>query len=98
MGKTDVYSWRISSELKQRLEREARREGASLAGLLDRMAQEWIQTRARGADEAVQARLHHDVQKFLGAISGRDPGRAELARSAVRERLRRRIHGSRRAR
>jgi hypothetical protein len=45
MTKSAIDSWRFSPELKTALEREARREGVTLAGLLDRMVEEWVRTR-----------------------------------------------------
>jgi murein L,D-transpeptidase YcbB/YkuD len=45
MTKSAIDSWRFSPELKNALEREARREGVTLAGLLDRMVEEWVRTR-----------------------------------------------------
>ncbi len=52
MGKSEVYSWRISSDIRTGLELEARRAGSTMAGLLDRIAQEWLEARRRGAQRA----------------------------------------------
>lgn len=92
MRKSEVYSWRISSDIRTGLELEARRAGSTMAGLLDRIAQEWLEARRGGAarDDAEQARLHAAAARTFGAISGSDPGRAERARAAIRERLARR--------
>jgi hypothetical protein len=92
MGKTDVYSWRLRPEMKTALETEARRQGESLAALLERMAQEWLHSRrqASGQDQDEQARLHRAASKTFGAISGGDARRAERARLLVRKRLARR--------
>jgi hypothetical protein len=92
MRKSEVYSWRISPEIRTGLELEARRAGCTMAGLLDRMAQGWLEARRRGAprDDAEQARLHAAAARTLGTISGSHPGRAERARGAIRERLARR--------
>ena len=70
--KTEVYSWRISPDLKTDLETEARRENLSLSALLDRLACEWLAERRAqsGTDEAVQARLHRAAEKLFGAIRG----------------------------
>ena len=98
MNKTEVYSWRISPDAKSALELEARREGASVAALLDRIAAEWLIARrsSTATDGAEQARLHAAAAKTLGRIAGGDPNRAERAREAIRERLARH-HGRYRA-
>ena len=88
--KTEVYSWRVSADLKTSLEREARRRDVSLSAVLDVAAREWL-TRS-GADTAggeAQQRLHRAASKHLGALAGGVPGRSENARRAVRARLRR---------
>jgi len=43
MDKTEVYSWRLDPELKERLGAAARDEKTSIGGLLDRIAREWLQ-------------------------------------------------------
>ena len=55
--KTEVYSWRVSAQRKAELESEARRDGMSLAGLLERITTDWLQERreSRNGDEAEQA-------------------------------------------
>ena len=85
--KTDVYSWRLTSAKKIALENRARREGSSLAQLLDRITQEWMEARNGEHDPAEQIRLHAAVRKTLGVISGKDPGRAEQAKATIRKRL-----------
>lgn len=96
MKKTEVYSWRISPELKTALEDAARDEGISLAGLLDRIVKDWLErASANGDEEAVQRRLHAAVEKTLGTLRGGDPHRAEQARDRVREKLRRHHASSR---
>ena len=40
--KTEVYSWRVSTDLKMSLEREARRRRAALSAVLDMTAREWL--------------------------------------------------------
>jgi hypothetical protein len=87
--KTEVYSWRVSPEVKAALEREARREKTSLAALLDRVARQWLEERkSRSVDDAAeQARLHAAVEKCIGTIKGGDPHRAESASRLIRESL-----------
>jgi hypothetical protein len=88
--KSEVYSWRLASHKKTVLENAARREGTTVEALLDRITNDWIESKRNSAgDEAEQARLHARAHKTLGAISGSDPKRAERARVVIRKRLRR---------
>jgi hypothetical protein len=82
---TEVYSWRVSPEVKAALEREARREKTSLAALLDRVARQWLEERkSRSADdEAEQKRLHAIAEKYIGTIA-RGPDLAESASKLIR--------------
>lgn len=87
MAKSEVYSWRLTPELKSTLEALARAQGQSLAELLEEIAQERI---ARGpesgeSEQARQARLHASAMRFAGSISGGDPDRAANARDLVRK-------------
>ena len=89
--KTEVYSWRVSSDVKTQLEREARRRKMSVSAVLDLAAREWLhQTGAEtgGADE--QLRLQKAAAKCLGALAGGDAHRSENAQQIVQKRLRRR--------
>ena len=89
--KTEVYSWRVSRELKSGLEREARRRKLSLSAVLDLAALEWLNKSGpdAGSDDE-QRRLHTSAAKVFGSIAGGDPARSTNVREAVRERLRRR--------
>src|SRR6185436_5510352 len=73
--KTEVYSWRVTPAKKIALENRARREGSSLAQLLDRITQEWMEARNNEIDPVEQLRLHAAAQKTLGLISGKNPKR-----------------------
>ena len=61
--KTEVYSWRLSAERKAELEAEARREGTSLSGLLDRVTAGWLAERRNGRsdDEANRLRFESEL-------------------------------------
>jgi hypothetical protein len=87
--KSEVYSWRLSRDLKDDLEEAARRERVSVARLLERIAREWLRTRASAAedDEAEQERLRAVAMQFVGTIRGGDPERAAEAGKRVRELL-----------
>ena len=89
--KTEVYSWRVSRELKSGLEREARRRKLSLSAVLDLAALEWLNKSNPdpGSDEE-QRRLHTSAERVFGSIAGEDPSRSMNVRQSVRERLRRR--------
>lgn len=89
--KTEVYSWRVSADLKTDLEREARRRKISLSAALRLAAQEWIEKRDGSGDEAArQQHLQRAAAACFGKFGGDNPRRAESARQAIRERLRRR--------
>ena len=89
--KTEVYSWRVSTELKTGLEREARRRKISLSKALDLAAEEWLKKGGTDKNEdREQKRLHEAGSKFFGVLTGGDPHRSENVRQLVRERLRRR--------
>ena len=85
--RSEVYSWRLSRELKEDLEEAARREGISLARLLERIARDWLKAQATAAedDEAEQERIRARAMRFVGSIQGGDPDRAAKARERVRE-------------
>jgi hypothetical protein len=88
--KTEVYSWRVSTDIKTGLEREARRQKLSLAAVLDLAAQEWLKKSASGvSDDEEQHRLQRAAAKSFGSFAGGDPLRSENAGRIVRERLRR---------
>ena len=92
MAKTEVYSWRLSPDLKVELEAAARGARKSMAELLEQIAGEWLErSRDRGeSEEERQHRLHAAAMKFVGSIEGGDPYRAENARAELRSRLARR--------
>lgn len=86
--KTEVYSWRLSPELKAKLEEAARDEGTSLAQLLEKIARKWLRgARREGDDGEEQRRLHEEAARFIGKMRGRDPRRAQEASQRIREKL-----------
>ncbi len=87
--KTEVYSWRVSAQRKADLESEARREGTSLAGLLERITDNWLRQRRNG-DEAEQAAIRRRAAAAIGSIVGGDPTRSSRASQLVEEILRER--------
>jgi hypothetical protein len=92
--KTEVYSWRVSSELKQDLEREARKRKASVSSILDTAAREWLaKSRASIAGDEEQKRLHAAVAPLLGSISRNIPYSPEILRETVRRRVKQRYAG-----
>jgi len=90
--KTEVYSWRVSAQKKLALEIEARREGKSVAQLLDEISSQWIEERknSRPLDDLEQDRIRKRVLALAGSYSGGDPQRAANASARVREILRER--------
>lgn len=84
MSKTEVYSWRVSPELKERLEDAARAEDMSLAGLLEQISLEWLEDHAQ-VDEEEQRRLHEAAQACFGMLVGGDRLMAEQASQRVNE-------------
>ena len=89
--KSEVYSWRVSTELKTALEGEARRRKVPLSAVLDLATRDWLGKNGSdaGSDEQ-QLRLHKAAAKYFGAMESGIANRAENARRSVRARLRRR--------
>ena len=88
--KTEVYSWRVSSDVKASLEREARRRKISMAAALDAAAREWLQKSAAANEgDGEQRRLQKAASKWLGALASGNAQRSETASQDVRDRLRR---------
>ena len=83
---TEVYSWRVSRELKSDLERQARIRKTSLSAVLNLAARDWLKQSAMtiGEDEE-QRRLHSSAsQRRPQAISAN----RRVARQRSRGRLR----------
>jgi hypothetical protein len=90
--KTEVYSWRVSTDLKIGLECEARRRKKSLSSILDLAARDWLSkagTEIREDDEE-QVRLRNAASNCLGTLASGDAHRSENAKQAIRQRLRQR--------
>ena len=88
--KTEVYSWRVSSDVKTSLEREARRRKISMSAALDAAAREWLEKSAAANEgDGEQRRLQKAASKWLGALASGNAQRSETASQDVRDRLRR---------
>ena len=88
--KSEVYSWRVSTDLKTGLEREARRRKISVSAVLDLAARDWLSNGSAGIEgDEEQLRLQKAASKCLGALASGNAHRSENAREAVRQRLRR---------
>jgi hypothetical protein len=75
--RTEVYSWRVSSDLKTGLEREARRRNTSLSAVLNLAAREWLKmSGAENEDNEEQLRLLRAVSKWFGALADNDARRS----------------------
>ena len=85
--KTEVYSWRVSAQKKLELESEAKREGKSVAQLLDEISSKWLEERrnSRNGDDAEQAAIRKRAAAAIGSIRGGDPTRSSRASELVRE-------------
>ena len=88
--KTEVYSWRVSPDVKTALEREARRRKISVSAALDLAAREWpLKTGMTNEDDDEQYRLKKAASRWLGALASGDAQRSEKVSQTVRHRLRR---------
>jgi hypothetical protein len=91
--KDQVYSWRISQDLKSDLERHARSRKTPVSTILEVAVRDWLaQDASYAKDDDRQKQLHNEVNKCLGVLSGSNPNRAENSSMLIRERLKRR-HG-----
>ncbi len=89
--RTEVYSWRLSGELKSNLEREARLRKVTVSAVLETAVRDWLKKGdADASDDAAQSRLHSAAANCFGVFASGDRRRAETARDALRKRLRRR--------
>ena len=71
MTKSEVYSWRLSTELKTKLEAAARDENTSIGAVLERVVREWLDARAPGEeDDADQQRKRAAVMACAGVYKG----------------------------
>jgi hypothetical protein len=71
MSKSEVYSWRLSTELKMQLEAAARDEKTSVGTILERIARAWLRRR-RGSkqEDAEQARMRAALMACAGTYQG----------------------------
>jgi len=83
--KSEVYSWRLSPELKKDLEAEARKQSLPISKLLDRISQDWLaqHRRVAGGEEEIRRR----AERAIGAIAGDNPGRSRHAGEMIRRSL-----------
>jgi hypothetical protein len=89
--KTEVYSWRLSGELKSDLEREARLRRMPVSSVLDLAVREWLKkSGANVAGDEAQRALHSAAENCLGTLASGNSRRAETARKWIRRRLQRR--------
>jgi len=98
MSKSTTYSWRLSTELKARLEAAARDDKTDVATILERVVGEWLKQRKQAGDTVEQERGRATLMRAAGVYKGDGT-------SATNERVRRELgeyleakHGRRRAR
>lgn len=88
--RTEVYSWRLSGDLKSDLEREARFRKVPVSAVLETAVRDWLKKSDSDlTEEHAQRRLHSAAANCFGVVEGGNPRRAERVRAALRERLKR---------
>ncbi len=71
MRKSEVYSWRLSTELKMQLEAAARDEKTSVGIILERIARAWLRRRRRSKqDDAEHERMRAALLACAGTYQG----------------------------
>jgi hypothetical protein len=89
--RTEIYSWRLSQELKSDLERKARLRKVPVSAVLESAVRDWLKKDDTDpSEDDAQRRLHNAAAICLGTIASGNPHRAETARGALRDRLQRR--------
>jgi hypothetical protein len=89
--RTEVYSWRLSGELKSDLEREARLRKVPVSAVLETAVRDWLKnSEADTPEDEAQQRLHTAAANCFGLLNGGNPRRSETARATLRKRLNRR--------
>ena len=69
--KTEIYSWRLSEELKSDLEREARLRQLPVASLLEVAVRDWLKKSGEDvAGDEAQRKLHAAVEDCIGTLAG----------------------------
>jgi hypothetical protein len=93
--KSEVYSWRLSAELKAEIEEQARSESKSMSALLEELASNGLRDRRRGRSgrAAVRAILLRRVLPTVGTIRSGDPNLASNVSRTVRARIARKLVG-----
>ena len=89
MSKTEVYSWRLPTELKTELEAVARTEKTSLSALIAKVMRGWLDERRPSTDEekAERARINRVLGEIVRDARARDAGGAPTP-SATNENVR----------
>jgi hypothetical protein len=86
--KTEVYSWRLSGELKSDLEREARLRKVPVSAALESAVRDWLKKGdADLPEDEAQRRLHTAAASCFGVLASGNSRRAETARDTLRKRL-----------
>jgi hypothetical protein len=67
-SKSEVYSWRLTSELKTELETAAKDENLTVSSLLEGMAREWLDNRRSSDDEQRVERRRAAMLALAGTI------------------------------
>jgi hypothetical protein len=101
MSRSAVFSWRISKELKARLEAAAREEKADVGTVLERVVGEWLSKRPRQLtpeeDAEEQRRLREQMMKAIGTASiGLGPYTNTRVREVMGEQLEKKHRASQR--
>jgi predicted transcriptional regulator len=87
----EVYSWRLSGELKSELEREARNRKVPVSSILETAVRDLLKNESNDvAEDETQHKLRSAAERCFGALASGQSNRAETARDELRKRLRRR--------
>jgi hypothetical protein len=68
LSKSEVYSWRLTSDLKTEIETAARDENMTVSALLESMAREWLDRRRSSDDEQRVERRRAAMLALAGTI------------------------------
>jgi hypothetical protein len=99
LSKSEVYSWRLTRELKIQLEAAARDEKTSIGTVLDRVVREWLAKRtfSEEDDAEQQRRLRERAMKAVGTASiGLGPYTNARVREVMGEQLEKKHRASQR--